>query len=71
MEHVPVIPAVCFADVSEGVLQVELPAERAEVVTGDERRAEAKLHHHAAARVLVVEVAAEAHEGERELVVSR
>ncbi len=71
VERVPVIPAVGLADVPEGRLEVELAVERAPVVPGNERRADAELHHHAAARVPVVEVPSEAHEGEGDFVISR
>ncbi len=65
------IAAVGLADVPERGLKVELPAVGAAVVARHEDRADAELGHQARARVLVVEVAAEAHKRQRDLVVAR
>src|ERR1700738_2115464 len=66
MQDVPVIAAIGFGDVAEGVPKVELAAVGAGVVARDAHRAGAELQHDAAARVLPVEVAARAEEAEVE-----
>ena len=70
-KHVPVVAAVRLADVPERGLQIELAAEGAAVVARDDDGPQPELGHQAPARVVVVEVAAEAQELERHLVVAR
>ena len=71
MQRVPVIAAVGLADVAQGRLQIELPAHRARVVPGHERRAHPELRHQTPARVPVVEVPAKAEESECHFIIAR
>ena len=64
------VSTVRLADIAERGGEIELASSGAEVVARHDRGAHPQLREHAAARVLPVEVAAEAEEGERELVVA-
>ncbi len=66
-QDVPVISAVRFAQIAEGIAQVELPPVGAAVVARDAGCARSQLHEEPAARVVPVKIAAEAEEAQVEL----
>ena len=65
--HVPVVSAVCLADVPVRVSEIELSPVYAEVVPGNAGCARAELEEQPPAHVVVVEIAADPHEREIDL----